>query len=104
MRAYLSSLKRPIRGSSRRSFLKATAASVAALSTRPRGFAFPAEIGELKGQRAFSMLPLGAVRPQGWLKEQLRVQAAGLSGHLYDTWPDVGPTSGWLGGKGESWE
>jgi len=27
-----------------------------------------------------------------------------LSGHLDETWPDVGPNSGWLGGTGESWE
>jgi uncharacterized protein len=36
--------------------------------------------------------------------EQLRIQANGLSGHLDETWPDVGPNSGWLGGTGESWE
>jgi hypothetical protein len=38
------------------------------------------------------------------LNSQLRIQANGLSGHLDETWADVGPTSGWLGGKGESWE
>jgi hypothetical protein len=53
---------------------------------------------------AFYFLPLGSVRPQGWLKEQLAIQAAGLSGHLEETWGDVGPNSGWQGGKGESWE
>ena len=55
-------------------------------------------------QPAFLLLPLGAVRPTGWLRRQLEVQAQGLSGHLDETWPDVGPESGWLGGKGESWE
>jgi DUF1680 family protein len=34
----------------------------------------------------------------------LRIQADGLSGHLDETWADVGPNSGWLGGSGESWE
>jgi len=34
----------------------------------------------------------------------LEVQANSLSGHLDETWADVGPDSGWLGGKGESWE
>jgi len=52
----------------------------------------------------FYFLPLGTVRPAGWLKDQLRIQAEGLSGHLDETWADVGPNSGWLGGSGESWE
>jgi hypothetical protein len=55
-------------------------------------------------QPAFLQLPLGSIRPTGWLRRQLEVQAQGLSGHLDETWPDVGPESGWLGGKGESWE
>ena len=53
---------------------------------------------------AFYLLPLGQVRPNGWLRRQLQIQADGLTGHLPDIWPDVGPTSGWLGGSGESWE
>ncbi|MGB8259186.1 MAG: beta-L-arabinofuranosidase domain-containing protein, partial [Terracidiphilus sp.] len=53
---------------------------------------------------AFCFLPLGSVRPAGWLRRQLEIQAAGLGGHLDETWPDVDPGSGWLGGKGESWE
>jgi uncharacterized protein len=53
---------------------------------------------------AFYPLPLGAIRPTGWLRRQLQLQADGLGGHLDETWPDVGPESGWLGGKGESWE
>jgi DUF1680 family protein len=53
---------------------------------------------------AFYALPLGSVRPAGWLRRQLEIQANGLSGHLDETWADVGPNSGWLGGSGESWE
>lgn len=53
---------------------------------------------------AFNPLPLTSIRPQGWLLEQLRIQAAGLSGHLDEFWPDLGSNSGWLGGTGESWE
>ena len=53
---------------------------------------------------AFALLPLGAIRPQGWLRRQLEIQARGLTGHLDEIWADVGPNSGWLGGTGESWE
>jgi DUF1680 family protein len=53
---------------------------------------------------AFTFLPLTSIRPAGWLENQLRIQANGLSGHLDETWDDVGPNSGWLGGTGESWE
>ncbi len=53
---------------------------------------------------AFYFLPLGAIQPRGWLRRQLQIQANGLGGHLDETWPDVGPNSGWLGGTGESWE
>ena len=52
----------------------------------------------------FNPLPLGAITPRGWLRTQLEIQAAGLTGHLGDFWKDVGNNSGWLGGTGESWE
>ena len=52
----------------------------------------------------FAFLPLRAVEPLGWLREQLQIQASRLSGHLEAVWKHVGPDSGWLGGKGESWE
>ena len=53
---------------------------------------------------AFYLLPLGSIRPRGWLQAQLHIQANGLGGHLDETWADVGSNSGWLGGSGESWE
>ncbi len=53
---------------------------------------------------AFELLPLGSVKPRGWLLRQLQIQAKGLSGSLDEFWPSVGPDSGWLGGTGESWE
>ncbi|OME87086.1 hypothetical protein BK123_31920 [Paenibacillus lautus] len=49
-------------------------------------------------------LPLGSIRPSGWLKDQLEIQSNGLSGHLDEFWSYVGPENGWLGGTGDSWE
>ncbi len=48
-------------------------------------------------------LPLGAIKPTGWLKNQLRIQADGLSGHLDEFWPDISD-SAWFGGKSDAWE
>jgi uncharacterized protein len=53
---------------------------------------------------AFQALPLGAVRPRGWLADQLRIQADGLTGHLEEFWPDLRYNNAWLGGDGEGWE
>jgi DUF1680 family protein len=53
---------------------------------------------------AFAALPLGAIQPAGWIRDQLQIQADGFTGHLDEHWPDVGPNNGWLGGTGESWE
>ena len=52
---------------------------------------------------AITPLPLGAIKPKGWLRDQLKIQAAGLSGHLDEFWPDIKDSS-WLGGKAEGWE
>ncbi len=52
---------------------------------------------------AFVPLPLGSIKPERWLKNQLRIQADGLSGHLDEFWPDI-KESAWFGGKAEGWE
>jgi hypothetical protein len=52
---------------------------------------------------AWHPLPVGQIRPAGWLRQQLRIQTAGLSGHLDDIWPDV-KNSAWIGGSGDGWE
>lgn len=52
---------------------------------------------------ALTPLPLGAISPRGWLKDQLRIQADGLSGHLDEFWPDI-QDSKWIGGQAEGWE
>jgi hypothetical protein len=52
---------------------------------------------------AYTPLPLGTIRPRGWLARQLRIQADGLSGHLDEFWPDVAQSQ-WFGGNAEGWE
>jgi hypothetical protein len=55
------------------------------------------------GNVVFRPLPLGTVRPSGWLRDELRRQADGLTGHLDEFWPDI-KDSAWIGGKAEGWE
>ncbi|MBQ8290245.1 MAG: glycoside hydrolase family 127 protein [Clostridia bacterium] len=43
------------------------------------------------------------IKPSGWLKRQLRLQAEGLSGNLDKVWRDV-RDSRWIGGDAEGWE
>ena len=54
-------------------------------------------------QNAYIKLPLGSIKPEGWLKSQLEAQAAGLTGNIDDFWPDL-VNSSWRGGDGEAWE
>ncbi len=54
-------------------------------------------------QTALVALPVGAVQPAGWLKDQLVIQANGLTGHLDEFWPSL-VDSAWAGGSGEAWE
>ena len=88
----------------RREFLSCVAAGVAA-SAAPR----TAAPGRARSAvcslspPAFAPLPLGSIRPSGWLLRQLRIQADGLSGHLDQFWPDVADSQ-WFGGRAEGWE
>ncbi len=43
------------------------------------------------------------LKPQGWLKRQLEIQAEGLSGNLDKVWRDV-RDSAWIGGEADGWE
>jgi hypothetical protein len=43
------------------------------------------------------------MRPAGWLKNQLQIQARGLSGNLDKIWPSV-RDSRWIGGDRDGWE
>ena len=48
----------------------------------------------------FKPLPTGSVTPKGWLLQQLKLQAQGLSGHLSQFWDDV-MDSVWIGGSAD---
>jgi hypothetical protein len=53
----------------------------------------------------FVGLPLGSVRPLGWLLNQCQMQRDGLTGNAETLYADdLGTNSAWLGGTGESWE
>ena len=90
----------------RREILKFAAGTAAAAAATPLQALAPQREDTHRplASVAFRPLLLGEVRPAGWLRRQLRVQADGMGGHLDEFWPDVGPNSGWLGGTGESWE
>lgn len=43
------------------------------------------------------------IKPEGWVRRQLEIQAQGLAGNLDKVWPDV-RDSMWIGGEVEGWE
>ena len=95
----------------RREFLNRVAAGTAAMTIPTPGAGAvaqpetpaPSPAAPGLAEPAFRPLPLGSIRPAGWLERQLRLQADGLSGHLDEFWPDVGQSQ-WFGGKAEGWE
>jgi DUF1680 family protein len=55
--------------------------------------------------RPYLSLPLGTVKPKGWLLQQLQVMKTGMAGKLDELYPSVmGKRNGWLGGDGDVWE
>ena len=92
----------------RRQMLKLTATTAAGIALSNQAFKVQASDQQHSTRQlapsTFLPLPLGEIKPAGWLDRQLRIQASGLGGHLDEFWPDVGSNSGWLGGTGESWE
>lgn len=50
-------------------------------------------------------LPLGTIKPHGWLREQLSRMVTGMTGHMDEIYePVMGSRNGWLGGDGDVWE
>ncbi len=58
-------------------------------------------VSPLPGAPAYTPLPVGDVMPEGWLLEQLKLQADGLSGHLAMFWNDI-QHSIWLNGPDDT--
>lgn len=56
-------------------------------------------------QKPYMELPIGTIKPEGWLKEQLNRMRTGMTGHLDTVYEKVmGKRNGWLGGDGDVWE
>lgn len=49
-------------------------------------------------------IPLGSIKPEGWLKHQLQLMNDGTTGHLDEVHEKIKNSNGWLGGTGDAWE
>lgn len=55
--------------------------------------------------KPYIQLPLGSIKAEGWMAEQLQLMKKGMTGHLDELYPQVmGKRNGWLGGDGDVWE
>src|ERR1700712_5919093 len=52
----------------------------------------------------YEELPLGSIKPQGWLHDQLEIMRDGTTGHLDEVYAKLKNDNGWLGGNGDGWE
>ena len=52
----------------------------------------------------YKELPVGAIKPQGWLLHQLQIMRDGTTGHLDEVHNKIKNDNGWLGGSGDGWE
>lgn len=53
--------------------------------------------------KKWSFYTSNEIKPLGWTKNQLEIQAKSLCGSLHKVWPDV-RDSKWIGGTAEGWE
>ena len=51
----------------------------------------------------WTLFTTNEIKPEGWLRRQLEIQAEGLSGNLHKVWRDV-RESMWIGGEYSGWE
>ena len=55
--------------------------------------------------KPYTEMPLGTVRAEGWLEDELKRMSKGMTGKLDEWYPEVcGPRNAWLGGDGDTWE
>jgi uncharacterized protein len=66
--------------------------------------------GQLVAQQQTPMIQpyqevaLSAVKPRGWLQQQLDIMRRGTTGHLDEVHAKIARDNGWLGGQGDGWE
>ncbi len=53
----------------------------------------------------YAQLPIGEIRPEGWLRAQMQTMLDGMTGNLDEVYESVvGDNNAWLGGEGDAWE
>lgn len=52
----------------------------------------------------YTEMPLGSIKPKGWLLDQLQIMRAGSTGHLDEVHAKIKDRNGWLGLTGDGWE
>ncbi len=53
----------------------------------------------------YAQLPLGEIKPEGWLHNQMQSMLDGMTGNLDQIYEFVvGDNNAWLGGEGDAWE
>lgn len=53
----------------------------------------------------YAQLPLGEIKPSGWLEVQMQTLLDGMTGNLDEIYElVVGDNNAWLGGEGDAWE
>jgi DUF1680 family protein len=77
--------------------------SILVILSCPSGFAYSTEFFQDTVTR-YSELPLGAIKPKGWLLAQLETMRDGSTGHLDEVHSKIKDDNGWLGFSGDGWE
>ena len=72
---------------------------------KSHAFPYPQNNREPLLPKKYMELPLGSVKPSGWMEDQLERMKNGMTGHLDEMYSHVmGDRNAWLGGDGDAWE